>query len=329
MPYKADDKRYERLPYRRVGRSGLTLPAVSLGFWHNFGAEASYKNARTMALTAFDHGITHFDLANNYGPPPGVAEHTLGRILKEDLAAYRNELVISTKAGYEMWPGPYGDHGSRKYLLSSLDDSLHRLGVDYVDIFYHHRPDFDTPLEETMGALAHAVHSGKALYAGISNYQADRTRTAAALLKELGAPCLIHQPNYNMFDRWIEKELISVCGEEGIGIIVFSPLAQGVLTDRYLNGVPKDSRAASSSPFLNQEQLTPALLGKVRALNEIAKKRGQTLAEMAVAWTLRDDRVTSCLVGASRPEQIVDNVKAAANLSFSAEELAAIEKVIG
>lgn len=328
MIHIAAENRYGTMPFRRCGRSGLDLPALSLGFWHNFGEAASYENARAMALTAFDLGITHFDLANNYGPPPGSAEETLGRILKRDLAPHRNELVISTKAGYAMWPGPYGDRGSRKYLLSSLDDSLHRLGLDYVDIFYSHRPDPDTPLEETMGALAQAVRSGKALYVGLSNYPADRTRAAAALLREMGCPCLIHQPKYHMFERWIEADLLSVCADEGIGIMAFMPLAQGLLTDRYLVGVPADSRAASASPFLKSEQITEAVLGKVRALNALAAGRGQSLAQMAIAWTLRDVRVTSALIGASRPEQIRENAAAVSNLSFSRQELADIEKVL-
>ncbi len=328
MSYVANETRYESIPYRRCGRSGLDLPALSLGFWHNFGGTAAYEASREMARTAFDLGITHFDLANNYGPPPGSAEETLGRLLRDDFKPYRNELVISTKAGYQMWPGPYGDRGSRKYLLSSLDASLRRMGLDYVDIFYSHRPDNETPLEETMGALAHAVKSGKALYVGLSNYPADRTKEAAAILRDLGVPCLIHQPKYHLFERWIEKGLLSVCGEEGIGVIAFMPLAQGLLTDRYLGGIPADSRAASASPFLKETQITDAVLDTVRALNAIASGRGQTLAQMAIAWTLRDVRVTSALIGASRKEQIVENVKAASKLAFTADELAAIEKVL-
>ena len=328
MSYVANETRYESIPYRRCGRSGLDLPVLSLGFWHNFGGIAEYENAREMARAAFDLGITHFDLANNYGPPPGSAEETLGRLLRDDFRPYRNELVISTKAGYGMWAGPYGDRGSRKYLLSSLDDSLRRMGVDYVDIFYSHRPDNETPLEETMGALAHAVKSGKALYVGLSNYPADRTKEASKILRDLGVPCLIHQPKYHMFERWIEKGLLSVCAEEGIGIIAFMPLAQGLLTDRYLGGIPADSRAASASPFLKETQITEAMLDKVRALNAIAAGRGQSLAQMAIAWTLRDERVTSALIGASRKEQIVENVKAAAKLAFSQDELAEIEKVL-
>ncbi len=328
MQYVPAENRYEAIPYRRCGRSGLDLPVLSLGFWHNFGEMTNLDNARAMARSAFDLGITHFDAANNYGPPPGSAEETLGKLLREDFRAHRDELVVSTKAGYRMWPGPYGDRGSRKYLLSSLDASLRRLGLDYVDIFYSHRPDPDTPLEETMGALAQAVRSGKALYVGLSNYPADRTREASAILRDLGVPCLIHQPKYHMFERWIEKDLLSVCADEGIGIMAFMPLAQGLLTDKYLKGVPADSRAASASPFLKTEQITDAVLDKVRALNAIASGRGQSLAQMAISWTLRDQRVTSALIGASRPEQIAENVKAASKLVFSKDELAEIEKVL-
>ena len=328
MPYEASDKRYEAIPYRRCGASGLDLPAISLGLWHNFGDDRSYDNARAMARTAFDLGITHFDVANNYGPPPGSAEETLGRLLRDDLRPYRDELVISTKAGYTMWPGPYGDRGSRKYMLASLDQSLKRLGVDYVDIFYSHRPDPSTPLEETMGALAHAVRSGKALYVGLSNYPSDRTREASAILRSLGAPCLIHQPRYHMLERSPEKELLGTCASEGMGVIAFMPLAQGLLTDKYLDGIPVDSRAASASPFLKAEQVTPAVLGKVRALAGIARDRGQSLAQMAIAWCLRDARVTSALIGASRPEQIAENVAAATRSGFSAEELGRIETAL-
>ena len=328
MQYAPAENRYEAIPYRRCGRSGLDLPVLSLGFWHNFGEGTTLENARAMARAAFDLGITHFDAANNYGPPPGSAEETLGKLLREDFRAHRDELVISTKAGYRMWPGPYGDRGSRKYLLSSLDASLKRLGLDYVDIFYSHRPDPDTPLEETMGALAQAVRAGKALYVGLSNYPADRTREASAILRDLGVPCLIHQPKYHMFERWIEKDLLSVCADEGIGIMAFMPLAQGLLTGKYLKGVPADSRAASASPFLKTEQITDAVLDKVSALNAIASGRGQSLAQMAIAWTLRDQRVTSALIGASRPEQIAENVKAASKLVFSKDELAEIEKVL-
>jgi len=328
MPYEASEKRYQATPYRRCGASGLDLPAISLGLWHNFGDDRSYDNARAMARTAFDLGITHFDAANNYGPPPGAAEETLGRLLRDDFRPYRDELVISTKAGYTMWPGPYGDRGSRKYMLASLDQSLRRLGVDYVDIFYSHRPDPSTPLEETMGALAHAVRSGKALYVGLSNYPADRTREASAMLRSMGTPCLIHQPRYHMLERSPERELLGTCASEGIGVIAFMPLAQGLLTDKYLDGIPADSRAASASPFLKAEQVTPAVLGKVRALAGIARDRGQSLAQMAIAWCLRDARVTSALIGASRPEQIAENVAAAARSGFSAEELGRIEAAL-
>jgi len=328
MPYEASDKRYEAIPYRRCGASGLDLPAISLGLWHNFGDDRSYDNARAMARAAFDLGITHFDVANNYGPPPGSAEETLGRLLRDDFRPYRDELLISTKAGYTMWPGPYGDHGSRKYMLASLDQSLRRLGVDYVDIFYSHRPDPSTPLEETMGALAHAVRSGKALYVGLSNYSADRTREASAILRSLGTPCLIHQPRYHMLERSPEKALLGTCAAEGMGVIAFMPLAQGLLTDKYLDGIPADSRAASASPFLKAEQVTPAVLVKVRALAGIARDRGQSLAQMAIAWGLRDARVTSALIGASRPEQIAENVAAATRSDFSAEELGRIEAAL-
>ncbi|MFA6505149.1 MAG: L-glyceraldehyde 3-phosphate reductase [Treponemataceae bacterium] len=328
MPYTANDKRYESMKYRRCGRSGIDLPAVSLGFWHNFGGAAAYENARSMARTAFDLGITHFDLANNYGPPPGSAEETMGKLLRDDFKPYRNELIISTKAGYLMWPGPYGDRGSRKYLLSSLDDSLKRMGLDYVDIFYSHRPDLDTPLEETMGALAQAVRQGKALYVGLSNYTAERTKEAAAILRDLGVPCLIHQPKYHLFERGPEKALLAVCAEEGIGVIAFMPLAQGLLTDRYLQGIPADSRAASASSSLKQEQITEAVLDKVRALNAIAAGRGQSLAQMSIAWTLRDARVTSSLIGASRSEQIIENAQAAAKTAFSSDETAEIDRIL-
>jgi L-glyceraldehyde 3-phosphate reductase len=328
MPYTAHEQRYEVLPYRRCGKSGIELSTLSLGFWHNFGETAVYDNGRAMVRTAFDQGITHFDLANNYGPPPGSAEETFGRILKQDFLPYRNEMVISTKAGYTMWSGPYGDHGSRKYLLSSLDDSLKRMGLDYVDIFYSHRVDPATPLEETMGALAQAVRQGKALYVGLSNYPAETTRRAAAILRDMGTPCLIHQPKYHLFERWIEKDLLGVCEEEGIGIIAFMPLAQGLLTNKYLHGIPSDSRAASKSPFLKADTITEPVLQKVRALNEVAAQRGQSLAQMAIAWTLRDPRVTSALIGASRPEQIVENVAAAKRTDFSAQELESIEKIL-
>jgi L-glyceraldehyde 3-phosphate reductase len=305
------------------------LPAISLGFWHNFGTAESAGAARAMARKAFDLGIVHFDLANNYGPPPGAAERTLGRLLAEDFAAHRDELFISTKAGYTMWPGPYGDHGSRKYLLASLDASLGRLGLDYVDLFYSHRPDFDTPLEETVEALAQAVRSGKALYVGLSNYPADRTREAARLLRGLGVPCLVHQPKYHMFERWIERGLLGACEGEGIGIAAFMPLAQGLLTARYLQGIPPDSRAAGPSPFLGAEAVSEEAVGKARALNEIAKRRGQSLAQMALAWTLRDPRVTTAIIGASRPEQVEENARALEGAPLSAGELAEIEAILG
>jgi L-glyceraldehyde 3-phosphate reductase len=305
------------------------LPALSLVFWHNFGGATPYESLRAMARKAFDLGITHFDLANNYGPPPGSAEESMGRLLVDDFASYRDELIISTKAGYTMWPGPYGDHGSRKYLLSSLDASLKRMGLDYVDVFYHHRPDPDTPLEETMGALAHAVRSGKALYVGLSNYPAEATREAAAMLKSMGVRPLIHQPKYHMFERAkVEGGILDACAESGMGVIAFMPLAQGLLTNRYLEGIPADSRAASGSPFLKEDGVTPDKVAKARALGGIAKARGQSLAQMAIAWTLRDPRVTSALIGASRSEQIVENAAALAAGPLSAEELAAIERIL-
>jgi len=314
--------------YNRCGRSGLKLPAISLGMWHNFGGVDPFENGRAMVLRAFDLGITHFDLANNYGPPPGSAEETFGRILRQGLARHRDELVISTKAGYRMWPGPYGDWGSRKYLLASLDQSLRRMGLEYVDIFYHHRPDPETPLEETMAALDHAVRQGKALYVGISNYDAEQTRQAARILRELDTPCLIHQAPYNMFNRRIEGQLLSVLEAEGIGCIVFVPLAQGLLTDRYLSGIPEDSRAARGHEGLRREHITEERLAKVRQLNEIAKARGQTLAQMALAWVLRHKVITSALMGASRVRQIEDNVAALDHLEFTAQELNAIEQVL-
>jgi L-glyceraldehyde 3-phosphate reductase len=309
--------------YRRCGRSGLELPAISLGLWQNFGGDRPYETGRELARRAFDAGITHFDLANNYGPPYGSAEENFGRILRDDLGRYRDELIISTKAGYDMWPGPYGDRGSRKYLLASLDQSLGRMGLDYVDIFYSHRADPDTPLEETMGALDTAVRQGKALYAGISSYSAARTREAAAILRALGTPLLIHQPSYSMLNRWIEPELLDVLEEEGAGCIGFSPLAQGVLTDRYLDGIPEGSRA-SRDGSLSPDQLNEQTIAKVRALNEIAGRRGQSLAQMALAWTLRDPRVTSTLIGASSLEQLEANLAALDRLDFSEEELAEI-----
>jgi len=328
MVYVANQDRYATMKYNRVGRSGLKIPAVSLGLWHNFGGIDSYETGRALVRHAFDLGITHFDLANNYGPPPGSAEEMFGRLLATDLKPYRDELVVSTKAGYGMWAGPYGDWGSRKYLISSLDQSLKRLGLDYVDIFYHHRPDPETPLEETMAALDYAVRSGKALYVGISNYRAPQAKEAIRILKELGTPLLIHQPRYSMFDRWIEDGLQEVLEEGGVGSIVFSPLEQGLLTNRYLNGIPQDSRAAGASVFLNEGSITPEKLEKVRKLNEIAVARGQTLAQMALAWVLRGDRVTSVLVGASKTSQLDDNVAMLRRLDFSADELARIEEIL-
>jgi L-glyceraldehyde 3-phosphate reductase len=323
--YLPADGRYDTMQYRRVGRSGLLLPAISLGLWQNFGGDRPFETQRAIVRRAFDLGITHFDLANNYGPPYGSAEENLGRILATDLRGYRDELVISTKAGYDMWPGPYGDHGSRKYLLSSLDQSLTRMGLPYVDIFYSHRVDPDTPLEETMGALATAVRQGKALYAGISSYSPERTRQAAEILRGLGTPLLIHQPSYSMLNRWIEDGLLDVLDDEGVGCIVFSPLAQGLLTGRYLDGVPEGSRA-SRPGSMDPDQLSEETLAKVRALNDIAARRGQSLAQLAVAWTLRDPRVTSALLGASSVAQLEDNVAALGDLAFDDDELAEIDR---
>jgi L-glyceraldehyde 3-phosphate reductase len=325
MSYLPADGRYETMEYRRVGRSGLRLPAISLGLWQNFGGDRPLETQRAIVRRAFDLGITHFDLANNYGPPYGSAEENFGRILATDLRGYRDELVISTKAGYDMWPGPYGDHGSRKYLLASLDQSLQRMGLPYVDIFYSHRVDPDTPLEETMGALDTAVRSGRALYAGISSYSPERTREAAAILRDLGTPLLIHQPSYSMLNRWIEDGLLDVLGDEGVGCIVFSPLAQGVLTDRYLGGIPEGSRA-SRPGTIDRDQLGEETLAKVRALHQLAGRRDQSLAQMAVAWTLRDPRVTSALLGASSVAQLENNVAALGNLAFDDEELAEIDR---
>lgn len=313
--------------YNRCGRSGLLLPAISLGLWHNFGGVDSLENQRAMLRRAFDLGITHFDLANNYGPPPGSAEENFGRLMREDFRPYRDELIISTKAGYLMWEGPYGEWGSRKYLIASLDQSLRRMGLEYVDIFYSHRPDPNTPLEETMGALDYAVRSGKTLYVGVSSYPAELTRRAAQLLRELGTPCLIHQPRYSMYDRWIEGELLAVLEQEGIGCIPFSPLAQGLLTDRYLNGIPADSRAGKPNTFLTREQVTDEKIAQVRRLNELARNRGQTLAQMALAWVLRFPVVTSALIGASRVEQIDDAVGALTQLDFTSHELQAIDEL--
>ena len=323
--YQASDNRYDNMTFARCGRSGLDLPRISLGLWHNFGGDGLSKNGRTMLLNSFDRGITHFDLANNYGPPPGSAEKNFGKIMATDLAPYRDELVISTKAGYLMWDGPYGEWGSRKYLISSLDQSLERMGLEYVDIFYSHRFDPATPLEETMGALDSAVRSGKALYAGVSSYGPDQTREAVAILKSMGTPCLIHQPSYSMLNRWVEEGLLNVLEEEGIGCIAFSPLAQGLLTDKYLKGVPKRSRAAIGDSF-STDLLSDQNLANVRGLNEIAAERGQTLAQMSIAWVLRDPRVTSALVGASRWKQIEDLLQALENTAFSDEELGAIDR---
>jgi L-glyceraldehyde 3-phosphate reductase len=328
MTYLADETRYEAMPYNRCGRSGLKLPAVSLGLWHNFGGIDTLENGRAMLRRAFDLGITHFDLANNYGPPPGSAEANFGHVLRQDFMPYRDELIISSKAGWGMWPGPYGDFGSRKYLIASLDQSLKRMGLDYVDIFYHHRPDPETPLEETMTALDHIVRSGRALYVGISSYGPELTRQAAQILRDLGTPCLIHQPSYSMFNRWIEDGLIDVLDEEGIGAIVFSPLAQGLLTNKYLQGIPADSRAAGASVFLNEDRITDDVLAKVRGLQAVAQNRGQSLAQMAVAWVLRHEAVVSALIGASKVSQIEEIAAAAANLAFTADELQAIESVL-
>jgi L-glyceraldehyde 3-phosphate reductase len=326
MAYVPASTRYANSSmYRRCGRSGLKLPALSLGLWHNFGGVDVYENSRAMLLRAFDLGITHFDLANNYGPPPGSAEETFGKVLQSDLAPYRDELIVSTKAGYLMWDGPYGEWGSRKYLLSSLDQSLRRMGLEYVDIFYSHRFDPHTPLEETMGALDHAVRSGKALYAGISNYSAEHTARAAKILRDLGTPCLIHQPKYNMFDRWIEGGLTKVLADEGIGAIAFCPLAQGQLTARYLQGIPADARAGRDPRFLKPKDLTAEKLEVIRKLNDMAKQRGQSLAQMALAWVLRNPVITTALIGASRVSQIEENLGALQNLTFSIEELAAID----
>jgi L-glyceraldehyde 3-phosphate reductase len=328
MPYLASDTRYNPMTYNRVGRSGLKLPAISLGWWYNFGGVDRIENCRAIARRAFDLGVTHFDLANNYGPPPGSAEETFGQLYKQDFQPYRDELIISTKAGYDMWPGPYGEWGSRKYLLASLDASLKRMGLDYVDIFYSHRPDPDTPLEETMGALDSAVRQGKALYVGISSYNPEKTREAARILQELGTPCLIHQPSYNMFDRWIENGLLDVLVEEGIGCIVFSPLAQGQLTSRYLNGIPTDARASKTERVWLTPDDVKSNLPKVQKLNELAQARGQSLAQMAIAWTLRKPAVTSSLIGASSVEQLEDNLASLNNLNFSEEELQKIEDIL-
>lgn len=328
MSYLPGENRYDTMKYNRCGKSGILLPAVSLGLWHNFGEVDTLENCRAMIRRAFDLGITHFDCANNYGPPPGSAEENFGRILKTDLAKYRDELIISTKAGWPMWPGPYGDLGSKKYLVASLDQSLKRMGIDYVDIFYSHRPDPETPIEETMGALDLVVRQGKALYAGISSYNPEQTKKAAAILKQMGTPCLIHQPKYSMLERWIEDGLLDVLEDEGIGCIPFCPLAQGLLTDRYLNGIPEDSRAAKPYSFLPVDRITEELLTKIRSLNQMAEARGQSLAQMALAWVLRDSRVTSALIGASKVKQIEQNVAALNNLEFTTDELNRIDEIV-
>ena len=329
MNYLAHEKRYETMNYRRCGKSGIKLPAISLGLWHNFGSVDVFENGRKILHHAFDNGITHFDLANNYGPVPGSAEENFGRILATDFKPYRDEMIISTKAGYLMWPGPYGEWGSRKYLLASLDQSLKRMGLDYVDIFYSHRPDPDTPLEETMGALAQAVKQGKALYAGISNYNAEMTQKAESILRDMGIPLLIHQPRYNMLDRWVEEDgLLDVLGKRGVGSIAFSPLAQGLLTDKYLKEIPANSRMANPHGFLKREALTPEIQKKLNKLNDLASQRGQSLAQMAVAWLLKDNRITSVLVGASSVNQLSNNLDALKNLTFSDEELNKIEQTL-
>jgi len=328
MTYVASADRYQQMKYNRCGKSGLLLPAISLGLWHNFGGQDVFENGRAMVRRSFDLGITHFDIANNYGPPYGSAEENFGKILKLDMAPYRDELIISTKAGYDMWEGPYGNWGSRKYLVASLDQSLKRLGLDYVDIYYHHRPDPDTPIEETMLALDHLVRQGKALYVGLSNYNAEQTAAASKVLKELGTPCLIHQPSYSIINRWIEQGLQDVLTEEGIGSIAFLPLAQGMLTNKYLHGIPADSRAAGHSRFLSADSVTDKHVRVATELNELAAQRGQSLAQMALAWVLRDGKVTSALIGASRVSQIEENVAALSNLSFSSEELTRIDEIV-
>ncbi|WBO86192.1 L-glyceraldehyde 3-phosphate reductase [Hymenobacter yonginensis] len=328
MPYQPSPGRYAAMPYRRCGRNGLKLPAVSLGLWHNFGDVDVLQNFRAILHRAFDSGVTHFDLANNYGPPPGSAETNFGRILKEDFRGYRDELVISTKAGYHMWEGPYGEWGSRKYLISSLDQSLRRMKLDYVDIFYSHRPDPETPLEETMAALDHVVRQGKALYVGISNYAPREAAEAIRILRELGTPCLIHQPKYSMFERGPENGLLDLLGQEGVGCIPFSPLAQGLLTNKYLHGIPEDSRVAKGVGFLTENQLTEARLTQIRQLNDLAQERNQSLAQLALSWILRDERITSVLIGASKPDQLTDSLRCLENLQFSPEELARIEEVL-
>lgn len=328
MTYQPSLERYQNMEYRRCGNSGIKLPAFSLGLWHNFGNVNNFENSRELIKTAFDNGITHFDLANNYGPPPGSAEENFGKILKQDFKCHRDEMIISSKAGYTMWDGPYGDWGSKKYLVSSLDQSLKRMNLDYVDIFYHHRPDPETPLEETMAALDLIVRQGKALYVGISNYNAEQTLQAVKLLKHLGTPCLIHQPKYSMFVRDPENGLLDVLGKQGVGCIPFSPLAQGLLSDKYLNGIPKDSRVATSGQFLKESHITPKILEKISLLNNIARQRGQKLTHMALSWLLRDERVTSVLIGSSKPEQIIDSIEALKNTSFTNEELQTINTIL-
>ncbi|MGV3508125.1 MAG: L-glyceraldehyde 3-phosphate reductase [Sphingobacteriaceae bacterium] len=328
MTYQPSQDRYKNMEYRRCGNSGLKLPAMSLGLWHNFGHVNHFGNGRNLIHTAFDNGITHFDLANNYGPPPGSAEENFGKILQQDLAGYRDELIISSKAGYTMWDGPYGDWGSKKYLVSSLDQSLKRMKLDYVDIFYHHRPDPETPLEETMAALDLIVRQGKALYVGISNYRPEEAEKAIQILKDLGTPCLIHQPKYSMFERWVEDGLLDLLEKEGIGCIPFSPLAQGLLTDKYLHGIPADSRAAQNVISLTEEHITPEKVIKIKALNVIAQQRGQKLAHMALSWILKDKRITTVLIGASKPDQITDSLQALKNTSFSIKELDSINEIL-
>ena len=328
VKYKAKEDRYDKMQYRRCGKSGVLLPLISLGLWHNFGHVDNFETGKSMLHTAFDNGITHFDLANNYGPPPGSAEENFGKIMKQSFSSYRDEMIISSKAGWGMWPGPYGDFGSRKYLISSLDQSLKRMGLDYVDIFYHHRPDPNTPIEESMGALDQIVRQGKALYIGISSYNANDTLKASKILNDLGTPCLIHQPRYSMMDRWVEDGLLDVLGSEGIGAIPFSPLEQGILATKYLKSIPKDSRAGKSTGFLQKDQVTPEVIARVQKLNEIALSRNQSLAQMAVAWLLKDDRITSVLVGVSSEKQLLDNLGVLDNLKFSSEELNNIEKIL-
>ena len=328
MSYEANNDRYTNMEYRRCGNSGLKLPILSLGLWHNFGDVDDFENDRNILHTAFDNGITHFDLANNYGPPPGSAEINFGKLLKEDFQPYRDELIISTKAGYYMWEGPYGEWGSKKYLVSSLHQSLKRMQLEYVDIFYHHRPDPDTPLEETMSTLDLIVRQGKALYVGISNYKPEEATKAFAILKQLGTPCIIHQPKYSMFERWVEDGLLDLLEKEGIGCIPFSPLAQGLLTNKYVNGIPQDSRVAKGVGFLNQEHITEQRITQIKALNSLAEQRGQTLAQMALSWILKDKRITSVLVGASKPEQLIDSLKCKENINFSEKELSEIERIL-